>query len=37
MEREKKINTNYAVTVWMLCVITHIREDFYNHPNRINM
>ena len=26
-EREKHINTNYAVTGWMLCVIPHIRED----------
>ena len=26
-EREKNINTYYAVTGWMLCVIPHIRED----------
>ena len=31
-EREKHINTDYAVTVWMLCVIPHIREDFFKNP-----
>ena len=28
-EREKHINTNYAVTGWMLCVIPHIRGDVF--------
>ena len=29
------INTDYAVTGWMLCVITHIREDvFKNAQNK---
>ena len=26
-EREKNINTDYAIIGWMLCVIPHIRED----------
>ena len=26
---EEHINTDYAVTGWMLCVIPHIREDFF--------
>ena len=26
---EAHINTDYAVTGWMLCVIPHIREDFF--------
>ena len=25
IEIEKRINSNYAVTGWMLCLITHIR------------
>ena len=29
-EREKYINTDYAVTGWVLFVIPHIREDFFN-------
>ena len=34
-EREKHINTDYAVTGWMLCVIPHIREDvFKNAQNK---
>ena len=28
-EREKHINTDYAVTGWMLCVIPHIREYLF--------
>ena len=28
-EREKHINTDYAVTGWVLCVIPHIRDDVY--------
>ena len=28
-KREERINTDYAVTGWMLCVIPHIREDVY--------
>ena len=28
-EREKNINTDYAVTGWILCVIPHIREDVF--------
>ena len=28
-KREEHINTDYAVTGWMLCVITHIREDVF--------
>ena len=31
--RDKHTNTYCAVTVWMLCVITHIREDFFNNSN----
>ena len=26
-------STDYAVTGWMLCIVTHIREDFFNHSN----
>ena len=34
-EREKHINTDYAVTGWMLCVIPHIREYvFKNAQNK---
>ena len=34
-EREKNINTDYAVTDWMLCVIPHIRKDvFKNAQNK---
>ena len=34
-EREKHINTDYAVIGWMLCVILHIREDvFKNAQNK---
>ena len=34
-ERKKHINTDYAVTGWMLCVITHIMEDvFKNAQNK---
>ena len=32
-KREEHINTDYAVTGWMLCVITNIREDILNHSN----
>ena len=28
-ERKKNINTDYAVTGWMLCVIPHIREYIF--------
>ena len=28
-KRKKHINTDYAVTGWMLCVIPHIREDVF--------
>ena len=28
-KREGHINTDYAVTGWMLCVIPHIREDIF--------
>ena len=27
IEREKHINTDYSMTGWMLCVITHIGEN----------
>ena len=30
-EREKHINTDYAINCWMLFVITHIREDVFNN------
>ena len=30
-ERGKHINTDYAVTGWMLCVIPHIREDVFKN------
>ena len=34
-EREKHINTDYAVNGWILCVIPHIREDvFKNAQNK---
>ena len=34
-KREEHINIDYAVTVWMLCVIPHIREDaFKNAQNK---
>ena len=37
-EREKHINTDYAVTGWMLCGIPHIREDaFKNAQNKHNV
>ena len=28
-KREEHINTDYAVTGWMLCVIPHIRKDVF--------
>ena len=28
-KREEHINTDYDITGWMLCVIPHIREDFF--------
>ena len=34
---EKYINTDYAVTAWMLCVIPHIKEDVFKNSNRNNM
>ena len=34
-KREEHINTVYALTGWMLCVIPHIREDvFKNSQNK---
>ena len=37
-KREEYINTDYAVTGWMLCVIPHIREDvFKNAQNKDNI
>ena len=37
-EKEKHINTDYAVTDCMLCVIPHIREDvFKNAQNKHNI
>ena len=34
-KREEHINTDYAVTGWILCVIPHIREDlFINVQNK---
>ena len=34
-EKEKHTNTDYALTGWMLCVITHIREFvFKNAQNK---
>ena len=35
-KREEYINTNYAVTGWMLCVIPHIREDVFK-MHKINI
>ena len=40
-KREEHINTYYAVTGWMLCVIPHIREDVFKnaqnkHPIQVN-
>ena len=32
-ERDKHINNDYSVTVCMLCVITHIREDVFKNSN----
>ena len=28
-KREEHINTDYAVTGWILCVLPHIREDVF--------
>ena len=41
IEIEKHINTYYAVTGWILYVITHIKEDVFkkssgNHRNQMN-
>ena len=34
-KREEHVNTNYAVTGWIICVIPHIREDvFKNAQNK---
>ena len=34
-KREEHINTDYAVTGWVLCVIPHIRDDvFKNSQNK---
>ena len=35
-KRWEHINTNYAVTGWMLCVIPHIREDVFK-MHKINI
>ena len=40
-EREKIINTDYAVTGWMLCAIPHIKVDIFknqqnNHHIQLN-
>ena len=32
----KRINTYYAVTGWMLCVIPHIREDVFKSAQNNN-
>ena len=32
-KRKLHINTDFAVTVWMLCVITHIRKDAKDHSD----
>ena len=32
-EREEHINTDYAGTGWMLCVIPHIREDVFKNAH----
>ena len=29
-KREERINTDYSVTGWMLCVIPHIRDHSYD-------
>ena len=34
IEIEKHVNTDYAVTGWILCVIPHIREDVFKNSNR---
>ena len=36
-EREKNINTDYAVTGWMLRVIPHIRKDVLKKVHKINI
>ena len=41
MKWGKHINTDYAVTSWMLCIIPHIREDLFknaqnNHHIQVN-
>ena len=33
---EEHINTNYVVTGWMLCVISHIRKDLFKNAQNIN-
>ena len=35
-EREKHSNTDYNVTGWMLCVISHIKEDVFNNAENNN-
>ena len=34
--RELRINTNFSVTGWMLCVITHIRKYSSDHSDDDN-
>ena len=36
-KREKYINTNYAMTGWILCAIPLIRENGFKIPNRNHM
>ena len=36
IEREKKTNTEYGVTGFVLCLILHIREDVFNYSNANN-
>ena len=41
IEEEKHINTDYAVTGWVLCVIPHIKKDVLkiqmkNNRNQVN-
>ena len=36
IERKKHINTDYAMTGWMLCVIHQIWEDVFKNSNENN-
>ena len=33
----KHINTDYSVTSWMLCIISHIREDVFKNAQNIHL